>query len=206
MDISSIISDNMQKDCAPDVEFSKDIPDILPFTIKITAGGLSFSYPEKFKSDLPSMLKCMDPQIAAELPSQLFPKPNGLINIKEFTAVAGKYMKLTITLQGPFEFLGGKISIADIDLSVSKQHGENWKFAGATTVTVGPLSVGLSLEKDGKSYTFSAYVESFKLNQLEEMIGENTLTDFVGLLGNISDFGIKDFKLVKEFGDKQSLR
>ncbi len=143
------------------------------------------------------MLQCMDPQMKAELPSQLFPKPGGLINIKEFTAAqGGKYVKLTITLQGPFKFLGGKINLSDVDLSVSKQKGENWQFSATTTVTVGPLSVGLTLDKDGGKYTFSAYVESFKLNQLDELIGKTTLTKFVSRLGKLSDFGIKDFKLI----------
>eukprot|EP00794_Sanderia_malayensis_P016803 gene16803-18499_t len=204
------MKDNMKTQCkASTAQFSEDVPEILPITIKITAGGLAFSYPDKFKSDLPSMLKCLDPQIAAELPSQLFPRPDGLINIKEFTFAESRYMKLTVVLQGPFEFIGGKIKVADIELTVSKTKGEqgtSWQFAGVTTVTIGPLAVGLTIEKEGGKYTFSAYVESFKLNQLEEMIGRTTITDVARLLGSLSDFGIKDFKLVKEFGESSQLR
>ncbi len=198
----------MEQSCSASAKLPVDLPEILPFTIKITAGGLSFSFPDKFKSDLPSMLKCLDKQISAELPSQLFPKPDGLINIKEFTVAYGQYMKLTVTLQGPFHFLGGKLNLSDIDVSVSKKAGQNesWQFSGSTTVTVGKLAVAVGLDKDGGNYKFSAYVESFKLNQLEEMIGETSLTQFVGLLGNLSDFGIKDFKLVREFGETSSLR
>ena len=190
----------MKKECDGGANFGADVPEILPITISITAGGLGFKYPDKFKADLPSMLKCLDSNIAAELPSQLFPRPNGPINIKEFTVAWNKYVKITIVLNGPFEFLGGKIKIADLEVSVEWEKGEDVKFSGTTTITVGPLSVGVTLEKQGNSYSLSAYVESFKLSQLEQLIGENQFTRTLSLLGSLDGFGIKDFKLTKNFG------
>ena len=173
----------MKTKCSASAKISVDIPDILPITIRIKAGGLSFKYPEKFEADMPSMLKCLDSNIAAELPSQLFPKPDGPINIKEMTIAARKFVKITIVLNGPFEFLGGKIKVNDLEVTVEWKKGEKLKFTGVTTVTVGPLAVGLTLEKQGDSYTLSAYVESFKLNQLDELIGPSTFTRFMSLLG-----------------------
>lgn len=192
--------DNMKKNCNSAANIAEEVPDILPITIKISAGGLAFNYPEKFKSDLPSLLKCLDPQIAAELPSQIFPKPDGPINIKEMTIAPSRFVKITVVVNGPFEFLGGQISIADLELTVEWTKGEDLKFSAVTTITVGKLAVGLTLEKQGDSYMFAAYVESFKLNELEEMIGSTNLLDFLSLLGSLEGFGIKDFKLVKTFG------
>ena len=177
------------------------MPNILPITIKITGGGLKFKYPEKFKADLPSMLKCLDSNIAAELPSQLFPKPDGPINIKEMTVAAGKFAKITVVLNGPFVFLGGKLNVSDLEITVEWNKGKGLKFMGVTTITVGPLSVGITLEKEGNSYTLSAYVESFKLNQLDELVGHTTLAENLRLLGSLDGFGIKDFKLIKNFGE-----
>ena len=194
------VSENMKQQCSASANIGADVPDILPITIGITAGGLGFKYPEKFKADLPSMLRCLDSNIAAELPSQLFPKPDGPINIKEMTIASRRYVKITVVINGPFEFLGGKISISDLEITVEWQKGEDLKFSGVTTITVGPLAVGLTLEKQGNSYALSAYVESFKLNQLEELIGPSTLTDFMSLLGSLDGFGIRDFKLIKNFG------
>ena len=197
----------MVENCkAPNAKVSAEMPDILPITITITAGGLKFKYPDKFKSDLPSMMKCLDPQLAAELPSQLFPRPDGLINIKEFTAAAGRYFKLTVVLQGPFEFLGGRIRLEDIELTVSKEKGKDWKFTGVTTITVGKLAVGITIEKEGDKYTLAAYVESFKLNELDDLIGPTTFTQHLSLLGSLKDFGIKDFKLIMTLGSEKSLR
>ena len=190
----------MKKQCSASAKIASDVPEILPITIRIKAGGLSFEYPEKFKADLPSMLKCLDSNIAAELPSQLFPTPDGPINIKEMTIAARSHVKITIVLNGPFEFLGGKIKVKDLEVTVEWQKGEDLKFIGVTTITVGPLSVGLTLEKQGNSYSLAAYVESFKLNQLEELIGPSTFTNFMKLLGSLDGFGVKDFKLVKNFG------
>ena len=198
----------MKRGCKIDLPES-DIPDILPVTIEIKPGGLNFKFPDEFKSNMQKFLKCLDPQIKAELPSQLFPRPDGLINIKEMTIGQGRYFKMTIVLQGPFKFLGGKIQVADLEVSVEREKGNDLKFTGVTTITVGKLAVGLTLEKEGDTYTFSAYVESFKFDQLEQMIGPNDILDFVKLLGNLKDFGIKDFKLVKEFGagsEHKSLR
>ena len=190
----------MKTKCSASANIAADVPDILPITISIKAGGLSFNYPEKFKADMPSMLKCLDSNIAAELPSQLFPKPDGPINIKEMTIASNRYVKITIVLNGPFVFLGGKIKVNDLEITVEWQKGEDLKFSGVTTITVGPLAVGLTLEKQGNSYSLSAYVESFKLNQLDELIGPSTFTNFMSLLGSLDGFGIKDFKLIKNFG------
>ena len=190
----------MKKQCSASANIASDVPEILPITISIKAGGLGFKYPEKFKADLPSMLKCLDSNIAAELPSQLFPKPDGPINIKEMTIASRRYVKITIVLNGPFEFLGGKIKVSDLEVTVEWKKGEELKFSGVTTITVGPLAVGLTLEKQGNSYSLSAYIESFKLNQLEELVGPSTFTNFMKLLGSLDGFGIKDFKLIKNFG------
>ena len=194
------VSDNMKKQCSASANIGTDVPDILPITIGITAGGLGFKYPEKFKADLPSMLKCLDSNIAAELPSQIFPRPDGPINIKEMTIASSRYVKIIVVINGPFEFLGGKIKINDLEISVEWERGEDLKFSGTTTITVGPLAVGLTLEKQANSYALSAYVESFKLNQLEELVGPTTLTRFMSFLGSLDGFGIKDFKLIKNFG------
>ena len=193
-------SDNIKQQCSASATISVEVPKILPITISITAGGLGFKYPEKFKADLPSMLKCLDSNIAAELPSQLFPKPDSPINIKEMTVAAGKFAKITVVLNGPFVFLGGKLKISDLEITVEWNKGKDLKFMGVTTITVGPLSVGITLEKEGNSYTLSAYVESFKLNQLDELIGPTKFTDVMSLLGSLDGFGIKDFKLIKNFG------
>ena len=75
------------------------------------------------------------------------------------------------------------------------------KFTGAATITVGKLVVAISLEKEGKSYTLTAVVDSFRLDQLEEMIGPNTLSNYLSFLGPMKDFGIKNFRLVKAFGE-----
>ena len=190
----------MKKNCDAAANIAEEVPEILPITIKISAGGLGFNYPEKFKSDLPSMLKCLDPQIAAELPSQIFPKPDGPINIKEMTIAASRFVKITVVVNGPFEFLGGQISIADLEVTVEWNKGDPLKFSAVTTITVGKLAVGLTLEKQNDSYMFAAYVESFKLNELEEMIGSTNFLDSLKLLGSLEGFGIKDFKLVKTFG------
>ena len=190
----------MKKQCSASANIASDVPEILPITIRIKAGGLSFKYPKKFKADLPSMLKCLDSNIAAELPSQLFPKPDGPINIKEMTIASRRYVKITVVLNGPFVFLGGKLNVSDLEISVEWKKGEALKFTGVTTITVGPLAVGLTLEKQGNSYSLAAYVESFKLNQLEELIGPTRFTNFMKLLGSLDGFGIKDFKLVKNFG------
>ena len=192
--------ENMKSKCSASANIGVEVPNILPITIRITAGGLGFKYPDKFKADLPSMLKCLDSNIAAELPSQLFPRPDLPINIKELTIASRRYVKITIVLNGPFEFLGGKIKVSDLELSVEWKKGEDVKFSGTTTITVGPLAVGLTLEKQGNSYQLAAYVESFKLNQLDELIGPTTFTRFMSLLGSLDGFGIKDFKLVKNFG------
>ena len=196
-----------QKDCKENLP--AEVPDQLAVTIKITAGGLSFSFPEQFKSDMPKFLKCLDPQIKAELPRQLFPPSAGPIDIKEITIGQGRFFKITVVLKGPFVFMGGKIKVNDLEVTITKQKGEDLQFAGVTTITVGKLAVGLTLEKQGNKYALSAYVESFKLDQLQEMIGPNTLLDFIDLLGNLKDFGIKEFKLVKKFGkgeEHKSLR
>lgn len=190
----------MKSKCSASANIGVDVPEILPITIGITAAGLGFKYPDKFKSDLPSMLKCLDSNIAAELPSQLFPKPDGPINIKEMTIASRRYVKITIVLNGPFEFLGGKIKLADLELTVEWTKGEDIKFSGVTTITVGPLSVGVTLEKQGNSYSLAAYVESFKLNELEKLVGPTKITQFLSMLGSLDGFGIKDFKLVKNFG------
>ena len=149
---------------------------------------------------MPSMLKCLDSNIDSVLPSQLFPKPDVPINIKEMTISSNTYVKIVIVLNGPFEFLGGKIKVDDLQVTVEWEKGEDLKFSGVTTITVGPLAVGLTLEKQGNSYSLSAYVESFKLNQLDELIGPSTFTTFMSLLGPLNGFGIKDFKLIKNFG------
>ncbi len=93
-----------------------------------------------------------------------------------------------------------------MELGISKAAGSTWKFEAATTITVGPLSVDVELVKDGGAYSLAVSVESFKLSMLGDMIGQNPLSDYLGLLGSLSDFGIKDFKLVKEFGESSSLR
>ena len=194
--------ENVKKECSASANITSDVPDVFPITISIKAGGIGFKYPEKFKADLPSMLKCLDSNIAAELPSQLFPKPDGPINIKEMTIAARRYVKITIVLNGPFEFLGGKIKINDLEVTVEWQKDKELKFIGVTTITVGPLAVGLTLEKQGEVYTLAAYVESIKLNEIEEFIGPTTFTEVMNLLGSLDGFGVKDFKLVKKFGKK----
>ena len=204
-----LLAANMQnqKDCKENLP--AEVPEQLAVTIEITAGGLSFSFPEQFKSDMPKFLKCLDPQIKAELPRQLFPPTAGPIDIKEITIGQGRFFKITVVLKGPFVFMGGKIKVDDLEVTITKQKGEDLQFAGVTTITVGKLAVGLTLEKQGNKYALSAYVKTFKLDQLQEMIGPNTLLDFVSLLGNLKDFGIKDFKLVKKFGkgdEHKSLR
>ena len=146
------------------------------------------------------MLKCLDPNIAAKIPSQLFPKPGGPISIKEMT-VEREHAKMTVVINGPLEFLGGKITVNDLEVTVEWTKGEDLKFTGSSTIMVGPLAVGLKLEKQANSYVLSAYVESFKLNQLEELVGPTTLTQFMSLLGSLDGFGIKDFKLIKNFGE-----
>ena len=193
--------ENIKQQCSASANFGADVPEILPITLSITASGLGFKYPEKFKADLPSLLKCLDPNIAAELPSQLFPKPDGPIDIKEMTVGERDYAKITVAINGPFEFLGGKITVNDLEVTVEWQKGDDLKFTGASTITVGPLAVGLTLEKQADSYVLSAYVESFKLNQLEELVGPTTLSQFTPLLGLLEGFGIKDFKLIKNFGE-----
>ncbi|XP_065055347.1 uncharacterized protein LOC135683868 [Rhopilema esculentum] len=196
-----------QKDCKENLP--AEVPDQLAVTIKITTGGLSFSFPEQFKSDMPKFLKCLDPQIKAELPRQLFPPSAGPIDIKEITIGQGRSFKITVVLKGPFVFMGGKIKVNDLEVTITKQKSDDLHIAGVTTITVGKLAVGLTLEKQGNKYALSAYVESFKLDQLQEMIGPNTLLEFISLLGNLKDFGIKEFKLVKKFGkgeEHKSLR
>ena len=190
----------MKKKCSASANIASDVPDILPITISINPEGIGFKYPERFKADLPSMLKCLDSNIAAELPSQLFPTPDTPINIKELTIATRRYVKVTIVLHGPFEYLGGKITLSDLEVTVEWQKGEELKFIGVTTVTVGPLSVALTLEKQVNSYSLVAYLESFKLNQLEQLVGPSTFTTFMEDLGSLDGFGIKDFKLTKNFG------
>ena len=138
--------------------------------------------------------------MAAELPSQIFPKPDRPINIKEMTIAASRFVKITVVVNGPFEFLGGQISIADLEVTVEWTRGERLKFSAVTTIEVGNLSVSLTLEKQKDSYMFAAYVESFKLNELEEIIGSTDFPLKLDIPESLHGLGIKDFKLVKKFG------
>ena len=110
----------MLKNCDPNVKFNDDVPDIFPMTIAIGSTGLNIKYPDKFKADLPSMLKCINPTYAASLPSDLFPDPNGILNIKEMHVAANKYVKIVVAIQGPFEFFGGKISLPELEVYYAK--------------------------------------------------------------------------------------
>ena len=188
----------MQKDCSEDVP--ADVPEQLPMTVRIKTGRLSFSFPDQFKSDMPKFLKCLNPRMKAKLPGQLFPKDGGPVEIKELTVESEKSFTVTVVLKGPFVFMGGKIKISNLELTVKKEEGEDLQFTGVTTIAVGSLAVGLTLEKQSDSYSLTATVDSFRLSQLKDVIGENSLTDFIGLLGNMSNFGVKDFKLAKDFG------
>ena len=194
------------KECSPDSNVGSDVPAVVPITLKIRPGNLRFNYPESFTSDLPTMMKCSGSSAAADLPSQLFPNVNLPISVKEFTATKDGAVTLAVVLKGPFEFLGGKFKLGNIDLAVSTVAGKSWTFSGGTTITVGPLAVAVAIVKDGDKYTLTASVESFMLNQLQDLIGPTTITEFVSLLGSLKDFGIKDFKLIKEFGSENFLR
>ena len=197
--IDIFLLDNLKK-CSASANTGASVPNVLPITIAVTADGLGFQFPDNFLSDMLSMLKCLDTKIGSVLPTQLFPKPNLPIHIKEIFIASPTNVKITIALKGPFKFLGGKIKIDDLELSVEWKKGEDLKFSGSTTVTVGSIAVGLALEKQGKSYQLAVSVDSFKLNQLEELIGPTTFTDFMSMLGSLDGFGIKEFKLVKNFG------
>ena len=106
----------MQKNCDPKAKFGGEVPDIFPLTMGIGSTGLEIIYPDKFKADLPSMLKCIDPKYAASLPVDLFPNPDGLLNIKEMRIAPGKYVKIVVVIQGPFEFFGGVISLPNLEV------------------------------------------------------------------------------------------
>ena len=204
--VNLIFLDNMKNNCSVAAKIEGKIPKFLPLTISITAGGLGFDFPEQFKADLPSMLKCLDPQIAAELPVQIFKKPDGPINIKEITFGGKNYAKITVTVHGPHEFLGGKISIADLDLTVEWKKGDPITFNAATTITVGTIAVGLTIEKQGSDYMLAAYIASLKASEIQALVGETGFLRFLKSLGSLQNFGISDFKLVKTFGDDARLR
>ena len=106
----------MRKNCEPKVKFGGDVPDIFPLTMGIGSTGLEMRYPDKFKADLPSMLKCIDPKYAASLPADLFPDPDGPLNIKEMRIAPSKYVKIVVVIQGPFEFFGGVISLPNLEV------------------------------------------------------------------------------------------
>ena len=91
--------------CKQTPKFSEDVPKAVPLTIEIIKGGITFKFPDKFTSDLFSMLKCFDTKTKLKLPKKIFPNPGDLISIKEFTATQEKFMKLVVLLKGIFIIL-----------------------------------------------------------------------------------------------------
>ena len=198
------MKDNM-KECAPDVQFGAEVPDIFPLNIAVANTGLRFTYPDKFKTDLPSLLKCADPMIAATLPNQIFPKTNMPFDVQECT-LSRDFKRFQIVLKGPYKIVGDAIKLGDIKLAVQKVGDKPMTFIGLTTVNIGSFTCQVTLTKQDKAYTFKGIIESFNLGMLRFLVGDNDIGKIASMFDALKNIAIKDFTWIVNFGSSNMLR
>ena len=187
-----------------------NVPEKIQTTIFISEDGVSFVFPEDFKTDLLNILIAITPALPNLLPKSVFKNGPPKVDFKRFD-VDVKTGKVDISAIAPDPIVIGNdiITISNVifELGHDKKPDSPWEFNAEADQKIGNSTLSLAITKKGKSeFTFSGKIQWLTTKALMQRFGAKLFPSKALEDMDFFDFGLQNLEIKGNIGGKLALR
>ena len=187
-----------------------NVPEKIHTTIFISEDGISFVFPEDFKTNVLNILIAITPAIPKLLPKSVFKNGPPKVDFKRFD-VDIKTGKVDISAIAPDPIVIGNdiVTISNVvfELKHDKKPESPWEFNIKADQKIGNSTLSVAVTKKGKSdFIFSGKIKSLTTKTLMEKFGAKLFPTKALEDMDFFDFGLQNLEVTGSIAGEFALR